>query len=294
MLKLQSAVQKSLKPICSVFRAHSLSKSLQSSFLSPQHVCFLLIALLIALCSMPFSTADAAQVELTWEPPSGSVTGYKVHYGGTSGNYDHSVDVGNSIGCTISGLQEGETYYFAATAYNAVDESNFSEELVHTIPFGITSEASFPNNDPQVIEADNGYLQAPMELVSDVDASSGMSIWVPNGQGSVYNPSQDAGYAEYDFEVPEAGNYVIWGRVLAVNGRADSFFISMDSGDFALWDTQQAGSYVWDQVNNRGDSDPVVYYLVAGAHTLTIKQREDGTIIDRILITNDMDYVPLE
>jgi hypothetical protein len=73
--------------------------------------------------------------------------------------------------------------------------------------------------------------------------------------------------------VPEAGNYVIWGRVLAVNGGDDSFYISMDGGDFALWDTQQAGSYVWDQVNNRGDSDPVVYYLAAEEHTLTIKTK---------------------
>jgi hypothetical protein len=104
---------------------------------------------------MPIAAADAAQVELAWEPPPGSVTGYKVHYGGSSKNYDHRVDVGNSTGCTISGLQEGETYYFAATAYNAVDESNFSEELVYTIPFGITSEASFPNNNPQVIEAED-------------------------------------------------------------------------------------------------------------------------------------------
>ena len=44
-----------------------------------------------------------------------------------------------------------------------------------------------------------------MELFSDVDASSGMSIWVPTGQGNVFDPSQNAGYAEYVFDVPEAG-----------------------------------------------------------------------------------------
>jgi hypothetical protein len=104
---------------------------------------------------MPIPAADAAQLELTWEPSSGSVTGYKVHYGRFSGNYDYNVDVGNSIGCTISGLQEGKTYYFAATAYNDVEESDLSEELVHTIQVNDTDESSLPNNAPKVVEAED-------------------------------------------------------------------------------------------------------------------------------------------
>ena len=38
--------------------------------------------------------------------------------------------------------------------------------------------------------------------------------------------------------------------------------------------------------------DPVTYYLEAGQHTLKVKQREDGTKLDRILITDDMQFVP--
>jgi hypothetical protein len=58
-----------------------------------------------------------------------------MRYGTISGVYAYNVDVGNYTSCTISGLQEGETYYFAATAYNANNiESSLSEELVHTLP----------------------------------------------------------------------------------------------------------------------------------------------------------------
>ena len=39
-------------------------------------------------------------------------------------------------------------------------------------------------------------------------------------------------------------------------------------------------------------ADPVVYTLGAREHTLKIKQREDGTQIDRIIITSDMAFVP--
>jgi hypothetical protein len=142
------------------------------------------------------------------------------------------------------------------------------------------------------IEAEDGILNYPIEYAWDNSASAEGFIWVPNGQGSSWDPNKESGYAEYSFEVPAAGDYVIWGRIKAQNGGDDSFFISVDDGSYALWDTGQSDSWLWDQVSNRGGSDPVVYHLEAGEHVLTIKQREDGTKIDKIVITNDPAYVP--
>ena len=59
--------------------------------------------------------------------------GYKVHYGTSSrnyGNYQYTADVNNNTSCTISGLEEGKTYYIAVTAYNSIFESDYSKELV--------------------------------------------------------------------------------------------------------------------------------------------------------------------
>ena len=70
----------------------------------------------------------------------GSVAGYEMHYGTTSGEYDYSVNVGNFRSCTISGLQEGVTYYFAVTAYNDTSDSNYSDEIAYTIPFSKSNE----------------------------------------------------------------------------------------------------------------------------------------------------------
>ena len=157
-------------------------------------------------------------------------------------------------------------------------------------------DPSDPKSSPQCVkirlEAEDGYLYAPMELAYDESASSGEYIRVPNGQGNVWNSSQDGGYAEYIFDVQMAGNYVIWARLISRSWNDDSFFVSVDDGGYALWDTQYSGIWVWDQVRNRGGQNPVMYYLDAGQHSLIIKQREDGTKIDSIIFTNDLYYIP--
>ena len=144
------------------------------------------------------------------------------------------------------------------------------------------------------LEAESGSLYTPMVMASNAQASSGKYIWVPQGQGNVLNSSKPGGYAQYNFSLPQGGNYVVWGRVISNSTSDDSFFVSMDGGAYTAWETQLGGTetWVWDLVNQKNGIDPIVYSLGGGQHTLIIKQREDGTKIDRILITNDMQYVP--
>jgi hypothetical protein len=104
-------------------------------------------AFLIAFSAVVY----ASTVILAWDQsPENDIAGCKVHYGTSTRNYDYSVDVGNYTSCTISDLQEGSTYYFAATAYNSqLSESQFSEEIAYTIP--ITTQPS----DPAIYISDN-------------------------------------------------------------------------------------------------------------------------------------------
>jgi hypothetical protein len=83
------------------------------------------------------SSAFAATVTLAWNASlSGSaVAGYILYYGDASGSYSTDVDVGNTTQAALSGLDEGKTYYFAATAYNVNrNESSFSNEVSYSIP----------------------------------------------------------------------------------------------------------------------------------------------------------------
>jgi len=76
-------------------------------------------------------------VSLSWEAPAtnsdgssiGDLSGYKIYYGTSSGNYTQSIDVGNSTTASISSLSSG-SWCFAVTAYDASgNESDYSDEI---------------------------------------------------------------------------------------------------------------------------------------------------------------------
>jgi hypothetical protein len=80
--------------------------------------------------------ALAGEVTLEWDANiESNLGGYRLYYGQTSRNYAIDVDVGNETSYTVTGLQDGETYYFAVQAYTigGVISSGFSNEVSKTI-----------------------------------------------------------------------------------------------------------------------------------------------------------------
>jgi hypothetical protein len=88
------------------------------------------------------SSFAAGSVTLAWDASlDATVTGYRVYYGGASGDYTNSAAIGNSTVVTLANLTEGVTYYFAATAYDSTGaESPFSNETSYLVPTADTNQ----------------------------------------------------------------------------------------------------------------------------------------------------------
>jgi len=86
-------------------------------------------ALIFLLCHLTF----AAEVNLEWDhSATEGVTGYKIYYGNASRAYTKNITVGYQTTATVTGLDRG-AWYFAATAINATDESDYSNEVIQIL-----------------------------------------------------------------------------------------------------------------------------------------------------------------
>jgi hypothetical protein len=139
-------------------------------------------AFVILLVSLMMQTRAglAAAVNLAWDAaPDPSVVGYRVYYGGASGVYSNAVAVGMTTTVTLSNLVAGQTYYFAAVAYDADNvESLFSNEISY-VPAG-------PTNRPPTLGAiasltlaeDAGGQTVNLSGISSGDASEVQALAV--------------------------------------------------------------------------------------------------------------------
>lgn len=121
------------------------------------------------------------------------------------------------------------------------------------------------------INIGSGNIQAPFVYEQDY-------LWAPSGAGNNFTAgAAGTGRASYNFNVQQAGTYAMIGEVSASDGNNNSFFIQIDNNASFDWHTNQTPNFT-DQVVTRGAAQAnTTFNLSAGAHTLTIMQREDGT-----------------
>ena len=86
---------------------------------------FLLTIILTLIATISFA---ANSVTLQWEASPTPDVGYVIYYGQTPDALTYSVNVGDALTTTISDLPPGD-WYFAATAYNEIDQSAQSNQV---------------------------------------------------------------------------------------------------------------------------------------------------------------------
>jgi hypothetical protein len=111
-----------------LYNSRTITRSRLSGFAVLGCAVFIAVALILFAS---VQTTCAAQVTLSWDANSEpDLAGYRVHYGTASRTYGNTLDVGMKTNFAVTGLQEGVTYYFAATAYDIYgNSSDYSQEV---------------------------------------------------------------------------------------------------------------------------------------------------------------------
>lgn len=228
-----------------------------------------------APANLTVAPSGISKVDLTWTDTSTIEDGFKVERSKDGGPFmGLSTLAANTQSYSDTNLQAGN-YIYRVKAFNSGGYSAYA-----------TSATVTPNNADSIwFEAEQAFsISSPMQISADANASGGQYVSVPQGAG--FSDGTRGGAVAYNFTAAHSGNYIIWGRVVAPSGNDDSFYVQLDGGTKYWWGLKNGLSWKWDRVNGVGVSDPIVFPLTAGSHTLEISWREDGSKLDRILITD--------
>jgi hypothetical protein len=183
----------------------------------------------------------------------------------------------------------------ARTAVPPTDQRGFVRPSLATATLGaVDPDATKPPAPNIFFEAEAASPTSPLQIRSDVLASNGAFVEVASGNNSNANPPS-SGVMTFSFTVPEAGRYRVLGRVIAPTSADDSFWVRMDNGPWIQWNGIPLGTnWHWAPVHNSAQANAVVFFDLDTdvAHTLEIAYREDGTRLDRVVITADPTFTP--
>ena len=158
------------------------------------------------------------------------------------------------------------------------------------------------------LEAESaGTIGTSWRIYDDPSSSGGQHIGSEDGDGDDNSTPPDVEWiASYDFEVA-GGTYKMLFRAQQAN--SDSFWVRIPTATSQNLEDQDLpgtgwirfdaidvprGQWGWDEVYSELSHDMQVYEVMnwtlpAGTHTLEIAKREDGVLLDAIVITNDID-----
>ncbi len=144
-----------------------------------------------------------------------------------------------------------------------------------------------------VFEAESGSVMNTFTSTTVVGRSGGMVVGSPDNNGAVRAAADAAaGVVVYTFEIAQAGTYRVFASVRGPDADSNAFYIRMDNGTVFTWNIPVTGAeYQWDSAKNAAANNTVLTFnLTQGMHTLTIREREDGSMVDLVAVTNDTTF----
>jgi hypothetical protein len=119
-----------------------------------------------------------------------------------------------------------------------------------------------------------------------------VGMWAPEGRGGhSSNYAANSERLDYEIDFVKTGTYYPWILAWGADGTSDTCHVGLDGQEIATCD-QMVGwdsNYRWS--NDTRDPERASFEVTStGVHTLNIWVREDGLIIDKIVLTTNPDY----
>lgn len=184
----------------------------------------------------------------------------------------------------------------------AVNGRDVGRELLSDLPAVVKVHKQLASLAPIAVdpkkgaswEAEAGAVRRNMVIGTDDGAFGSKYVWAPGKPGEHGGGN---GTVTWFLNIPEPGTYYLWGRVLAPTPDDDSFFVSIhtNSGEpvqSAAWHTGTHQTWEWTPVGLESNPGPTPLTLPRGPVKLELRVREDGTAIDRLMLTPDPNTAP--
>jgi hypothetical protein len=229
--------------------------------------------------SIGTSEVTATSATITWstdEPADGQVF-YREAGAGSYLQTPLDATLTTEHAATLGALSPDTAYEFHVASADAAENSATSSDATFSTTSSPYTYLSF--------EAEAGVLVDPVRATAGPDAFAGSWIDTPGGlsNGTENDP---LGSATFGVNLPNAGTWHVWIRIYGQNSSSDSWYVSLDDGPRLLVVPPERRTWVWTE----GPS----YVAQAGLHDLELGGREAETRADRVLMTDDPDFVPAE
>ena len=249
------------------------------------------------------ATGVVIDPSLTWSAVSGAAT-YSVQ-ASTSSSFATTIINQGGIAETsfdANGLLNNTAYYWRVSAANATGTGSWSSTGNFTTT--ATQNNAFLQNSGKngIVSIDAEHFMDAIvqgghtwERVSSTGYSGDGAMQALPNNGASINTGYAANSPRMDYMVTfvKTGRHYIWVRGIGPSGSDDSYHAGLDNKEIGTCDqiTNFTTAWKWSRTDGTGTK---AYFKVpaAGNHTVNIWMREDGFIIDKIVITINRNYVP--
>jgi len=131
--------------------------------------------------------------------------------------------------------------------------------------------------------------------ISKTNQSGDVCLQALPNNGANNNTGYENTSPRLDFTVDfvKTGTHYIWTRGIGINGNGDSYHAGLDNAPSATSDRISSFNTSWTWSKSTMDNVPAsVDVSTVGEHTINVWMREDGFILDKIVITTNPDYIP--